>query len=186
MSDVIRQQQWTEDALKRAGFERYERKKTLVMARILPASEAPKTIISAHGERMVASAGYRICYAPSASVYEQLDEYEQWAVDPDIFNKTYKAWDEADWTPSPSEAKLMALGCRPYYKAEGVWAKKLAHDIYMQSLESPSPTLVSSGRVLAIGVDGEPYAMLESEFEKRYHPARISLIQRLVKYFKPR
>jgi hypothetical protein len=156
------------------------------MVRTLPSHEAPKTIVTAQGDKMIATSGYRICYNAGNVVHKSLDSYEQWAVDPVIFSKTYRVWDEPNWTANQAEAHLMALGCQAYYKSEGVWARKLESDVYMQTLENTSPALVTRGRILAIGVDGEPYSMPEPEFHKRYQASQQSLIRRLVAFFKPR
>jgi hypothetical protein len=88
-------------------------------------------------------------------------------VEPRIFESTYREWDEK-FEPTSSMKKLMELGCKPYYKAAGVWAKDLHTDTYIQSLEHEKPVLVQEGRYLAIGTEGEPYHMSDQSFSNRY------------------
>jgi hypothetical protein len=86
----------------------------------------------------------------------------------DLFRQTYRQWDEPDWKPNAAENHLMENGCRPFYKAVGVWAKRLRKSAYVQSLESPEPVLVPPGRWLCIGTEGEPYNMNDGNFRTRY------------------
>jgi hypothetical protein len=169
MVDKISQHPWSEAELLREGFEPYERKKELVMARQLSEFEAPKRIVTNGGEKLIAEAGYMICYRPGEIVRSGLDTYQQWPVEPEIFAETYRAWDEPLWTPTPAEKHLMELGCLPYYKAAGVWAKKLDEPVYVQSLEQNEPELVQTGRYVAIGAQGEPYSMSDESFARRYY-----------------
>jgi hypothetical protein len=168
MIEHISQRPWTETELLREGFEPYERKKELVMARQLSQFEAPKRIITSGGEELIAQAGYMVCYRPGDKVRIHLDSYNQWPVEPEIFADTYRAWDEPLWTPTPTEKHLMDLGCMPYYKATGVWAKKLEEPAYVQSLEQNEPELVEPGHYVAIGAHGEPYCMGDDTFAQRY------------------
>jgi hypothetical protein len=169
MPPIIRQQAWTQDQLQSLGFMQYERFKQLVMARRLPPSEAPKLIRTSWGDTLTAQAGYVICYTPGDVVRATLDEYEHWPVEPYIFRQTYRAWKDTDWHPTPTEAALYNLGCKPCYKQANVWAKPLTEDIFIQSLENPHPVRVEKGRVLAIGTQGEPYAMSMESFRERYY-----------------
>ncbi len=169
MTQVIKQRDWTETELQAQGFDQYERKKELIMARRLPASEAPKRIITSSGATLVAHAGDMICYNPGDRAYPSLDDYDYWPVDPDIFKRTYQAWDEWDWQPSASQKRLMELGCKPYYKVADVWAKKLDKAAYVQSLEHEKPELVNAGRYVVIGAEGEPYSMDDKTFMRRYY-----------------
>lgn len=186
---VIRQQDWTDQQLKTAGFEKYNRKKTLIMARRLPASEAPKTFKTSSGDPLIAQAGHVICYEPGDKQRASYDDYPQWPVEPKIFFKTYRPWDDENWKPNAAEKHLMKLGCKPCFKAEGVWAKQIGDEdsLWLQSLESPKPERVASGRVVAIGADGEPYQMGETTFKSRYVDAAPSgvkgIVQRLVRFF---
>jgi hypothetical protein len=200
MADVIRKNEWSEEELQQAGFERYDRRRQLVMARPLPESESPKTIHTANGETLVATTGYMICYIPGDSVRAELDGYDHWPVEPNIFIETYAAWDEPDWTPNLVERHLISMGCSPYYKRAGVWAKQLDEDVLIQSLEHEKPVRVESGRMLAIGSQGEPYSMGEKTFHDRYElpdekpePAEEKLpvaspirsaVQKLLKFFR--
>lgn len=169
MMKVIKQRDWTEEELHAQGFNQYERKKQLVMARPLRRSEAPKRIITSSGEELIAQAGAIICYNPGDQVRPTLNDYDHWPVEREIFRQTYKAWDESDWHPSPPEKHLMGLGCEPYYKVAAVWAKKLDKATYIQSLEHEKPELVSGGRYVVIGAKGEPYSVNNSSFTRRYY-----------------
>ena len=169
MPPVIRQQAWTDAQLQSMGFMQYERYKQLVMARRLPASEAPKQIHTSWGDILTAQAGYVICYTPGDVVHATLDAYEHWPVEPQIFRQTYRAWKDTNWHPTPTEADLFNLGCRPCYKRANVWARYLNEDTFIQSLEHPHPVKVEKGHVLTIGAKGEPYAMSLQTFQERYY-----------------
>jgi hypothetical protein len=169
MPPIIRQQAWTQDQLQGLGFIQYERFKQLVMARRLPPSEAPKTIKTSWGDTLTAQAGYVICYTPGEVVRASLDEYEHWPVEPFIFRQTYRAWKDLEWHPTPAEAALYNLGCKPCYKQANIWAKLLTEDLFIQSLEHRQPVRVEKGLVLAIGTQGEPYAMSLQSFRERYY-----------------
>lgn len=178
--DVVRQRNWDEDELQKQGYKYYTRKKQVVMARKVPDEEAPKTIITAQGDELIAEKDYIICYYAGDEVYDTLEEYDHWPVAPTIFAKTYKRWDDDNWHPSPSEAKLQELGCKPYYKFIGVWAKKVDESLLMQSLEHDQPVSVEPGKYIAIGADGEPYSMGENTLHARYETNR----RRIGEWFK--
>jgi hypothetical protein len=183
---VIRQQKWNDEELVARGFRYFPRKKQLVMARELPASEAPKTIVTAW-DSLVAQAGTMICYEPGDVVWPGLDDYFHWPVEKDIFGKTYRPWDEPNWTPTGAEAHLMSLGCKPYYKYVGVWAKQLTEETVIQSLESPEPVNVPPGAWVSIGVEGEPYALSDRSFNSRYDAdlnSSSTIIKRLIRYLR--
>jgi hypothetical protein len=189
MSGVIRKQDRSEEELKRDGFKQYPRKKSLILARKLSASEAPLSIRTNWGETLVARAGYMICYDTGDKHLRHTSDYDHWPVEPNIFDKTYKAWDEP-FNPTPAQKELMAIGCKPYYKAVGIWAKPLDKDVYIQGLEHAKPVLVPEERVLAIGADGEPYTMGDETFHDRYdgtladRPNSLKAIaKRLLKFF---
>lgn len=185
--NVIRQQDWTEPELIRAGFEKYDRIKQVVMARRLPESESPLTIVTEWGETLVAETGYAICYRAGEVKQPTLKDYYHWPVEPYIFDDTYRPWDQREWQPTPTEQHLMELGCRPYYKMANVWAKEVKHNIWMQSPEHREPVQVGPGRFLVIGVRGEPYTMSVNEFYSRYeHEVESSknIIQKLLGYFR--
>lgn len=166
--DILKQQRWSEASLRAEGFQRYERRKTVVLARELPAHEAPKRIKTAW-DTLVASAGSMICYDVSDGVtHKQRDAYTHWPVDPGIFRKTYRKWDNTPWKPNAAEKHLLELGCKPFYKHAGVWAKKLKYPQWIQTQESIEPVQVPAGGWLTIGVEGEPTTMTEAEFRKRY------------------
>jgi hypothetical protein len=167
LPEIVKQRQWSDEELCAAGFAPYERKKQLVMARVLPAAEAPLTIIWPL-ETIVVEAGYILCYDPAEGIRPALAEYDLWPVRPDMFALSYKVWDEPTWSPSPAEDHLMRLGCNPYFKAQKIWARRLPTSMYVQSVESPVPVLVSAGNWLAIGVLGEPWYIEDSTFQHRY------------------
>jgi hypothetical protein len=48
----------------------------------------------------------------------------------------------------------MSLGCKPYYNAAGVWAKKLDQPQMIQSPEHESPFEVPAGAWLILGSTG--------------------------------
>lgn len=172
-AEFIHQKQWTDEELRQMGYTYFDRRKQLVMARTLSPAEAPLTIQTSWGDTLSAEAGYRICYEPAPEVHERLADYEHWPVAPDIFDKTYRPWDEPDWQPSPGEKHLMALGCEPFYKVSGIWAKKLDEDAYLLSLEHEKPVKVKTGTVVAIGAEGEPYAIGEDTLHDRYTEQRL-------------
>ncbi|MGJ3240068.1 MAG: hypothetical protein ACFE0Q_15275 [Anaerolineae bacterium] len=190
MSGVIKQQQRSEDELERAGFRQYARKKSLVMVRRLPADEAPLVIQTNWGETLTASAGYMICYSVGEHARAQPSDYDHWPVEPAIFEKTYKKWDEA-FTPNSAQHQLMAIGCKPYYKAVGIWAKPLETGVYIQGLEHEKPVYVPENHVLAIGAEGEPYHMGDETFHNRYDASDTErerglkhAVKRLMAFFK--
>jgi hypothetical protein len=191
MSGVVRKHDWTDQELKDKGFEHVPRKKELIMARVLPAAEAPLQIRTQWGEILIAQAGYMICYIVGDETKPKLSDYEHWPVEAEIFAKTYKPWDEA-FQPSPAQSHLIGNGCKPYYKAAGVWAKTLEEDIYIQGVEHEKPVLVTKERVLAIGAEGEPYHMGSKTFHDRYDASLGEanrspvkrMVNRLIKFFK--
>jgi len=173
--NVLKQRRWTDDELLAQGFQRYDRKKTVVLARELRPNEAPKRIKTAW-DTLVAHAGFMICYDVSDGLRRaRLDAYPHWPVEPGIFLKTYRKWDgRTAWTPNAAEKHLLDLGCKPYYKHAGVWAKKLDKPQWIQSLESIEPILVPTGGWIAIGVESEPTSMTDYEFRQRYRKSPIT------------
>lgn len=185
--NVIKQRNWTEQELKLAGFESYERIKQVVMARRLSAKEAPLTIMTEWDEELVAREGYAICYRAGDVMHSKLEDYYHWPVEPYVFDDTYRPWDQRDWKPTPTEEHLMQLGCHPYYKLSNVWAKKVTHPIWMQSPEHEKPVEVGPGRYLVIGIQGEPYTMGADEFFSRYiqeEEKPKSFVQKLLDFFR--
>lgn len=185
--NVIKQRNWTEEELLTAGFERYERIKEVVMARRLSEAEAPKVIKTEWGEELVAGVGYAICYRAGDIKKAKLDDYYHWPVEPYVFDETYRPWDQRNWKATPTEAHLMELGCRPYYKFASIWAKSIDKPIWMQSTEHVEPVQVESGRYLVIGAKGEPYTMGVDEFYSRYEletEEPETVIQKLLRFFR--
>jgi hypothetical protein len=187
MNDIIRQRRWSKEELVARGFRYHRRRKQVVMARELPAKEAPLTIATPW-ETLVAQAGYMICYEPGDVVWPALEDYISWPVEPAIFRETYAEWDEPDWEPGKTEAHLMSLGCKPYYKFSGVWAKKLTKETVVQSIESPEPVTVPPGAWVSIGVEGEPYSVTDRTFYNRYEEMETtpSLIRRVIAFLRRR
>lgn len=181
---IIRQKQWTPEELAKAGFRYHARKRQIVMARILQPHEAPKTIVTPW-DTLVAPAGYVICYEPGDTVWPSLEDYHQWPVAPTIFRQTYARWGGRGWQPTPAEAHLVALGCKPFYKFAGVWAKMLTEPTTIQTLESPEPVVVPPGVWVSIGVEGEPYTMSDWNFTSRYKLSEPppSVMKRVLKFF---
>ncbi len=173
MVEVIRQHPWTEAELCAEGFRHYERKKEIVMARRLPAAEAPLRV-TMNQEVVTIPAGYIICYTPGKDVQHKLTDYGHWPCANEDFEASYAEWDEPGWKPKPAERDLMARGCRPYYKNVGVWAKRLNQPAYLQSKESPQPFLVPAGDWVVIGNKGAPYHMDDAGFRSRYNLKSLS------------
>lgn len=180
--DIIRQRNYTRDELIALGYEYFERIKEVTMVRQLSPEEAPKSMKTEWGEMLTAQAGYYICYQPGSTVHSTLDEYHHWPVEPSIFERTYRRWDQS-WRPTPTQHHLLKLGCQPYYKASGVWAKKLDEPVLLQSLEHAEPVKVQTGMYVAIGVDGEPYSMGETTILDRYQKPGRSQVLRIIKRF---
>ncbi|MEM9953934.1 MAG: hypothetical protein AAF846_20155 [Chloroflexota bacterium] len=191
MSGVIRQKQRTEEELKQEGFKRFSRKKQIVMARSLPASESPLQIDTSWGGVLTALAGDMICYNTEGQQFDDVSQYDHWSVKPHIFDTTYADWDE-NFQPTLAQRQLLNIGCKPYYKSVGVWAKSLDSDVYVQGLEHDKPVLIPENRVLAIGAEGEPWAMGDETFHDRYdgdlsppQESRLkSIANRLIKFLK--
>lgn len=164
---IYQQRQWTEAELVAQGFLYYPPIKRVTMVRRLPKEEAPKVIKTAW-DTITATAGYYIAYVAGTTLKAKLDDYEPRPLEPHIFETTYKLWDEQKWKPNPTEKHLMQMGCKPYYKIAGVWAKKLKHDTYVQSIESSKPSLIPTGAWLCVGTSGEPWSVTEDWFRTRY------------------
>jgi hypothetical protein len=162
---VLRQRKWTEEELRSSKLIYYAPRKKLVMARVLDMTvQVQKTI-----EILTASKGDIMVYDPGdGKLKSDIDQYEHWPVQRELFRKTYKAWDDPAWRPNEAETYLIVQGCRPYYKYKGVWALLLTQPVLIQSLESPKPVLVPSGRWLVIGSEGEPYHINDRNFRSRY------------------
>ena len=162
---VLRQRVWTEAELQASRLQYYEPRKKCVMARTIniPVDvEMTIEILSAHeGDVMI--------YDPEGGARRpDIGSYDHWPVQRDLFNKTYKIWDDLRWMPNDAELHLILYGCRPYYKYKGVWAMQLEKPVLIQSLESPKPVEVPPGRWLIIGSEGEPYHMQDRKFRERY------------------
>lgn len=164
---IYRQRPWTPAELTRKSFQYYLPIKRVTLVRRLPAEEAPLTIKTPY-DTLVAEAGYYVAYVAGEKLGQSLADYEPRPIEPHIFDDTYVPWDDASWKPTPTEAHLLQLGCKPYYKVAGVWAKRLKTPAYVQSLESPEMTLVPPGAWLCIGTAGEPWSVTDEWFHQRY------------------
>jgi hypothetical protein len=172
MTAVVRdkvyvQWQWTDEALIADGFQSCQPIKRLVMARRLPADEAPK-IIESDGETLTAEAGYWIAYVAGKTLKATLDEYEPRPIEPHIFAETYRPWDEPDQTLTVTQAHLQQLGCQSYYKFANIWAKQLSTETWIQGMESDEPVLTPAGEWLCIGAGGEPWSVTDEWFQTHY------------------
>jgi hypothetical protein len=164
-TQVLRQRQWTEAELRASKLKYYAPRKQRVMARVL---NIP-TEVQATIEILAADKGDVMIYDPDTATRKaNIDAYDHWPVNRELFRKTYKPWDDVTWQPSEAEAHLIAHGCRPFYKHTGVWALRLTHSVPIQSLESKEPVQVPPGRWLIIGSHGEPYHMSDDKFRSRY------------------
>ncbi len=161
---VLRQRMWTDEQLIRAGFHYYKPIKRVVMAKMLDDHANIETTL----ETLTADKGDIMIYTPGDELHDSLDDYDHWPVRVDLFRHTYARWDDMTWQPTPTQKSLMGYGCLPYYRKRGVWALKLPISIYIQSLESPEPVVVPTGRWLAVGSEGEPYHMSDESFRERY------------------
>lgn len=164
---IYQQRQWTDIQLLAQGFRFYTPIKRVTLVRQLPAAEAPLMIRTPY-DTITATAGYYIAYQAGNVLRGHLNEYEPRPIEPHIFEKTYVPWDDPAWKPSATENHLLALGCKPYYKTAGVWAKHLREDTYVQSIESSKPSVAPSGAWLCVGVVGEPWSVTDSWFRSRY------------------
>lgn len=150
---ILRQRDWSEQELLDNGFRYYERRKYVVLARELPPEEAPLTM-RYENDVLTATAGYMICFNADWRKRKSLYDYHHWPVAPDHFADTYHEWDDPTWKPNRGEKHLMSLGCKPYYNAAGVWAKKLTHPQWIQNPEQTEPFEVPAGAWLILGATG--------------------------------
>ncbi len=168
MAEILKQRDWTETELDEAGFQYYDRIKHIVMARVLPEVEAPLTAVLSEFETVEVEAGYVICYEPGQFLRARLNDYPHWPVHPDIFERSYTAWDEPSWHATATEKYLLRSGCKPYYKSEGTWAKEAREPTWVQSLESKQPVLVPAGNWLLVSPWGEPWYVDAATFYAHY------------------
>lgn len=164
---VLRKRHWTPEGLMIEGFQYAYRRKQLVMMRSLPESEAP-LVIEWPLERLSIPAGYCICFDPGSTPRDSLYAYKHWPVLPVDFWSTYCPWDDPAWRPSLTEQHLLALGCKPFYKRTGVWARRAAETMYVQSIESLAPIPVHAGMWVLVGEVNDPYYMGDADFRARY------------------
>lgn len=169
-AQVLRQRDWSEQELLDNGFRYYERKKYVVLARELPPEEAPLKM-QYENDTLIATAGYMICFSADLRKRKNLYDYDHWPVAPDHFADMYREWDDPNWRPKWGEKHLMSLGCKPYYNAAGVWAKKLTHSQWIQNPEQTEPFEVPAGAWLILGATGSTKGVpmwYRAGFEKRF------------------
>ena len=164
---VYLQRHWTDQELVADGFHAYRPVKRITMARRLPPDKAPK-IIKTSWATLTAPAGYWIAYVAGEALAETLDDYQPRPIEPHIFAETYRPWYTPTWKRTPTEAHLQRLGCQPYFKIAGVWAKQLASDAWVQSMESGKPSRAPKGEWLCVGTEGEPWSVTAAWFHARY------------------
>ncbi len=160
---VLRQRDWTREALCAAGFRYYQPRKRLVMVRELGSA---RTVRTADGP-LHAWPGDMLCFRPDEQSRAHPDDHEHWPVRRDLFEQNYRHWDEV----LPDLADLPVFfqtGCSAWYKHGGVWARRLATRQLIQSLESAAPVQVAAGQWLLIGSAGEPWHMDDAAFRSRY------------------
>src|SRR5262249_5147331 len=150
----------TEIELKSHGFQRYDPFKGLFRVRVK--KEIIRVLVKL--EFLLAEKDGVICFIPATFAHKNLYNYHHCTVKTEFCRQNYIKRGTSKWDPTPAEIHLLANGCRPYYKAVGIWALKLPVGIYVQSLESPEPAIVPAGRWLCIGVEGEPYNMNDHSF----------------------
>lgn len=158
------QRNWKEAELSALGFGRYETQREIRMARLV--TERDEVDITK--EKLDVAAGYMLCYNPGKEARPSLKDYDHWPVRFDLFHKNYKPWPLDNWQPNPAEKHLMENGCKPFYKAAPVWARRLKKSVSLQSLESPKPVEIPPGRWLCVGLEGEPYHMADAKFRTHY------------------
>jgi hypothetical protein len=112
-----------------------------------------------------------ICFSAGWRKQKSLYDYFHWPVAPNHFADMYREWDDPTWKPNRGEKHLMSLGCKPYYNAAGVWAKKLTHPQWIQNPEQTEPFEVPAGAWLILGSTGSVKGVpmwYRSGFEKRF------------------
>lgn len=165
--NVIRQKQWSETELIAQGFRYYPSRRQVSLVRRLPAEEAPM-FIQTDWDTLVAEAGYYIAYRAGDDLRARLEDYSPRPIRPDIFKISYAPWNDIKWKPSPTETHLLNLGCQPYYKRVGVWAKRLTTEALVQSMESREPSIVPPGAWVCVGIQGEPWSTTGEWIRSRY------------------
>jgi hypothetical protein len=166
---VYVQQHRTYQKLVADGFHNYHPIKRITMVRRLSAKDAPM-MIETDGEMLTAEAGYWIAYVAGKDLKETLNDYEPRPIDPGVFAKTYRPWNQAKKNLSVTQAHLQQLGCQAYYNFSGVWAKQLTAEVLVQRMENEEPLLAPAGAWLCIGMEGEPWSVTEAWFREHYFP----------------
>ncbi|HLV36762.1 MAG TPA: hypothetical protein VKY59_16685 [Spirillospora sp.] len=172
---VWTQRRWQDHELRALGFARYETQRQIRMARLI--TQPGEVDITK--EKLEVDAGYMLCYNPGTIALPNLKDYDQWPVRFDLFHQNYQPWPTEGWQPNPAEKHLMENGCKPYYKATSVWAKRLKKRVYVQSLESKEPIAIPPGYWLCIGAEGEPYHMRDAKFRDHYIAPPVQPLERI-------
>lgn len=161
--EVLRQRDWSAEALRAAGFRLYLPRKRLVMAREVGAA---RTVRSADGP-LQARPGDVLCHRPDGHSRGHPDRHEHWPVRRALFERNYRPWDEA-LPDLPDLPLFLQAGYSAWYKHRGVQAQRLRARRRVQSLESAQPVQVAAGQWLLIGSAGEPWHMDDAAFRSRY------------------
>ena len=172
---IWRQAKWRDEDLRALNFRPYPARRQLRMARVIEDAST----IDITKEKLVAEAGYMLCYTPGTQARPNLSDYDHWPVRFDLFHKNYAPWPQDGWKPNPAEKHLLKHGCRPYYKSTPVWAKRLQSGVLVESLESEKPVHIPPGRWLVIGIEGEPYHTADARFRQQYEVPEEPWLERL-------
>lgn len=169
---------WSKAELTRIGFDYYESKRVVTMIRELAADESPLTI-EIPGGPLVAEAGYLICFAAEHGLHTALYDYPHWPAAPEWFAAHYDPVDDPSWAPTAAQRHLMSLGCMPYVRRGGAWAKRVTRATKVQSAENPTPVIVPPGTWVCALVDSGVvqgfWAMDDGSFHRRYESRARSL-----------
>lgn len=161
--EVLQQRDWTDAALRAAGFRFCRPRKRLVMARELGTARTIRTVDGP----LQALPGDMLCFRPDGESRAHPDEHEHWPVRRELFGQNYRPWDER-LPDLPDLPLFFQSGCAAWYKHRGVWAQRLLARRRIQSLESAQPVTVGAGQWLLIGSAGEPWHMDDEAFRSRY------------------
>jgi hypothetical protein len=174
------------DSEKKAlGFKVYSRRPMRLWMKTIGIAEATLYVKISGNERLAAELGYYLIYDPQRlrdgyTQYNGIASLKFWPVSPAAYYKTYSpfpvsfpyAYGEigTDTQFSFVERDLvMAGGFSPVFKSVGVWAKEVVSPTVIVGLEHEGTfNEVPIGNMLALGVDGEPYHMSETEFKRLY------------------
>lgn len=152
------QRDWTNQELLADGFLSYSPVKRITMARIPSTDETLKTI----------KVGYWIAYVTGETLKEKGDGYQLCLIEPSVFLKSYKPWDEPNWQPTLAEAYLQRLNCQPYYEIAMVWAKQLSKPIWILGIDCDEILLAPKDDWLCLNTEGKLWTTPQEYFYTRY------------------